>query len=244
MLKGLSLLRKGTMRLSKRWRKIRRRLKRYHIPHRIVSMGGVGSSSLVRHLEEGDRDRIWYHSRDKHCIHPDLLPEARKAAQAGGEVESRQADGGHPPDTIRACFLFGDPYAAVVSVFRRGLHRRHEQAMARAKPGYQAVLQHDTTLQEYLTTGVDRFFLQEHLDNWLHYSGTNVQIMAVKYEALAEHIDDVLRFLRCDRPFQVRPRTSDPTEQPPEILKGLESVYGGLRRRIDGLPSLIRVSAP
>ncbi len=213
------------MKLSRGVRKIRRRLKRYHIPNRIVSFGGVGSSSLVIHLERGDRDRIWYHYRDKHCLHPELLPEVR-----------RKGD-------VRACFLFGDPYAAVISVFRRRLHRRHEKAMSRAMPGYRVALKHHTTVEDYLAGGVDRFFFEEHLDNWLGYRGENIQVIAVKYEALADHIQDVLRFLHCHRPFDVRPRTTSLDDQSRAVRRGLDELYGELRQRIDGLPSFIRVTA-
>ena len=212
------------MTIAKQLGKIRRRLRRYDVRHRIVSIGGVGSSSLVAHLEQGDADRIWYHSRHKHCVHPDLLPGA---------------DGTRG---MRACFVFGDPYAIVLSVFRRGLQRRHEQAMSRGIPGYRAVLEHDTDLQTYLDGGVDRFFLGEHLDNWLGYQGKNVQVLAVRYGALGQHIGEMLRFLRCSRPFHVRPRTRRSRQPPPQVLRGLDALYGDLRQRIEALPSLIRVN--
>lgn len=204
-------------------RKVRRQLKRFTATRRIVSFGGVGSSSLVRHLEGGDGDRIWYHSRDKHCLAPELLPEVR----AGLEV--------------RACFLYGDPFHSVLSVFRRGLHVRHERSMSRSIPGYRPVLRKSTSVADYLAEGEDRFFLHQHLDSWLGYEGRRVRILAVKYEALGDHIAEILEFLECPRPFEVRPRTSRYEEQPPEIREGLERMYGDLRRRIQGLSSLTRV---
>lgn len=214
------------LKLRKRLRKIRRRLKRYTLTNRIVSLGGVGSSSLVAHVENGDPDRIWYHSRDKHCLHPELIPEVRRGL------------------TVRVCFLFGDPYPAVLSLFRRGLHRRHEQAMSRNKRGYRVALEHDTTLEEYLAGGVDRFFLREHLDNWIGYGGGSAEVLAVKYEALGEHIRTVLDFLHCSRPFQVRPRVSRLEEQPESVRRGLEKVYGELKAHVDALPSLIHIGRP
>jgi hypothetical protein len=213
------------MKIGKRIWQVGRYLRSYTVTNRIVSFGGVGSSSLVAHLEEGDRSRIWYHSRDKHCIEPDLLPEARR---------------GLP---VKACFLFGDPYRAVLSVFRRGLQRRHEQAMSRTKPGYRVVLQHDTPLEAYLAEGVDRFFLEEHLDNWVAYQGDRVEVLAIRYEALGDHIQEVLAFLDCPRPFQVRARTSSLSDQPTPIRRGLESIYGGLKARIEAMPPLLRVES-
>jgi len=191
---------------------------------RVVSFGGVGSSSLVAHLENGKKDQIWYHSRDKHCLEPDLLPEVKQGLD------------------VRACFLYGDPFHSVLSVFRRGLQQRHEKSMARSIPDYTPVLGKDTTVQEYLSAGVDRFFLHRHLENWVENSGTQVKILAVKYEALGEHIQEIMEFLECDRPFEVRPRKSKYDAQPEEIQAGLEKMYGGLKARIDALPSLTRIN--
>jgi len=212
------------MNLARFLRKTRLRLKRFTVTNRIVSFGGVGSSSLIAHLENGNRDRIWYHSRDKHCLHPDFLPEVSRGLE------------------VKACFLFGNPYHAVLSVFRRGLHPRHERSMTRSMPGYVRVIRKDTTALEYLRRGEDRFFLRKHLDNWTGYEGNRVQVMAVKYEALGEHIGEVMEFLECSRPFQVRPRSSRFDDEPPEIQEALEAMYGPLKKKIDGLPSLLRVN--
>ena len=205
-------------------RKIRRQLMRFSATNRVVSFGGVGSSSLVAHLENGKKDRIWYHSRDKHCLEPELLPEAQNGLE------------------VKACFIYGDPFHSVLSVFRRGLQKRHEKSMSRSIPDYAPVLRKDTTALEYLNAGVDRFFLHRHLGNWVEYQGKRVRIMAVKYEALGEHIQELMDFLECTRPFEVRPRKSKYDDQPPEIQAGLEEMYGELRARIESLPSLIRIN--
>ena len=204
-------------------RKIRRQLMPFTATKRFVSIGGVASSSLVAHLEDGDEDRIWCHSRFKHCLEPELLPEVRRGLE------------------VKVCFVFGDPFRAVESVFRRGLQRRHERAMTRSIRGYRPQLLKDTPLLKYLQDNVDRFFLAQHLQNWVEYSGTKVGIVAVKYEALGEHIQEVLEFLECDRPFHVRPRTPRPHDRPPEIQAGLEAMYGEVKEKIDSLPSLIRI---
>jgi hypothetical protein len=212
------------MKLTRLLRKTRLRFKRFTVTNRVVSFGGVGSSSLIAHLEDGDRDRIWYHSRDKHCLHPDLLPEARRGLE------------------VKACFLFGNPYHAVLSVFRRGLHPRHERSMTRSVPGYKRVIRKDTSVLEYLQAGEDRFFLRKHLENWVGYDGNRVKVLAVKYEALDEHIEEIMAFLECARPFPVRPRSSRFHDEPPEIQSALEAMYGSLKEKIDGLPTLIRVN--
>lgn len=212
------------MRLSKLVRKTRLRLKRFTVTNRVVSFGGVGSSSLIAHLENGDRDRIWYHSRAKHCLHPDLLPEVRRGLE------------------VRACFLYGNPYHAVLSVFRRGLHRRHERSMTRSMTGYRRAVRREMTVLEYLRAGEDRFFLRQHLENWIGYRGHQVKILAVKYENLGEHIQEILEFLECPRPFQVRARSSRFDDEPPEVQTRLEEMYGDLKAEIDALPSLIRVN--
>ena len=115
--------------------------------------------------------------------------------------------------------------------------------MSRSIRGYEPRLRKDTTLLEYLQADTDRFFLGRHLENWVEYSGTKVKIVAVKYEALGEHIQEILGFLECDRPFEVRPRTSRYDDQPPEIQAGLEKMYGEVKARVEALPSLIRINA-
>jgi hypothetical protein len=52
----------------------------------------------------------------------------------------------------------------------------------------------------------------------------------------------MMDFLECDRPFEVRPRKSRYHDQPPEIQEGLERMYGALKARIAGLPSLLRIN--
>ena len=61
-----------------------------------------------------------------------------------------------------------------------------------------------------------------HCGNWVEYQGKRVRIMAVKYEALGEHIQELMDFLECTRPFEVRPRKSKYDDQPPEIQAGLD----------------------
>ncbi len=206
--------------------KIRRRFRRYSLTRRVVSFGGVASTSLVVHLEDGDRDRIWYHQQSKHCPHPDLLPEVRK--------------GRH----VRVCYLYGDPILSVISVFRRGLQRRLEKTMTPGRRFGRAALKHTTTLEEYVAEGRDRFRFEDHMDNWLGYQGDRASILAVKHEALGDHIQDVLGFLECSRPFEVRRRSSTLENQPEAIRKGLLGIYGELKERIDALPSITRINAP
>ncbi len=109
-------------------------------------------------------------------------------------------------------------------------------------PDYRRAIRRETSVLEYLQAGEDRFFLREHLSNWIDYDGEPVKILAVKYEALGDHLDEIMDFLECPRPFQVRPRSSRFHDEPPEVRAGLEAMYGSLKEKIDGLPSLIRVS--
>ncbi len=213
-----------TISLRSNIRVIKRRLGLFALERRVVSFGGVASSSLVRHIENGDEDLIWYHSRKKHCLHPDLLPEAQR---------------GLP---VRAVFIYGDPIDAVASVFRRGFHVQHELSMSRDLPDYERVLTAETTLEEYAAAGVDRFFLDTHVRNWLEYEGERVQVIAVRYEHLGGHIDEVMEFLGCDRPFEVRERTKRPNPLADPVREGLEEMYGDLAVRIRDLPPMVRVT--
>lgn len=143
---------------------------------------------------------------------------------------------------VKACFIFGDPYHSVISIFNRNLQRRHERSMSREMRGYVPVLRADTTIEEYLGAGVDRFFFEQHLDNWVGYDGSAVRILAVRYEDLTDHIEEVLQFLDCERPFQILPRKSHFQDQPAVIQAGLGNMYGELKERIARMPSLIEVS--
>ncbi len=200
------------------------RLSRISVTRRVVSFGGVGSSAILEHVENGDTDRIRVHQKRKHCLSPQLIPEVRRGLE------------------LKVCFLFGNPYHSVVSLFSRNLHRQHERSMTREMRRHTRVLRDDTTIEEYLSAGVDRFFFERHLDNWIGYEGNAVRILAAKYEDLADHIDEVMRFLDCDRPFQILPRKTRFEEQSPATRAGLELMYGELKDRIDSLPSLIRVN--
>lgn len=200
------------------------RLRQMAVTTRVVSFGGVGSSAILQHIENGDADRIEVHQKRKHCLAPHLIPEVRRGLE------------------VKACFLFGNPYHSVISLFNRKLHRRHERSMSREMRRYTRALRVETTIEEYLSAGVDRFFFEQHLDNWIGYDGRSVRILAAKYEDLADHIDEVMRFLDCERPFQILPRKTRFEDQSPAIQAGLEHMYGELKDRIDRLPSLIRIN--
>ena len=56
-------------------------IRRVTVTNRVVSFGGVGSSSILAHIENGNTDRIRYHEKRKHCLAPDLIPEVRRGLE-------------------------------------------------------------------------------------------------------------------------------------------------------------------
>jgi hypothetical protein len=144
--------------------------------------------------------------------------------------------------------MFGDPFNAVLSIWKRGYQFIHEESMSFGKHWFNSpkefnnrIIKMGMPLQDYLRKGVDAFHLGEHIDNWVHFKPpANVKILLVKYESLRLHIEEVLSFLECDRPFEVKDRTSDWTKREKPIQRGLQIVYGAVKAKVDRLPSILR----
>ncbi len=144
--------------------------------------------------------------------------------------------------------MTGDPFNAVLSVWRRDLHQVHEVAMSFGKFWFDSPdeftdrrITEDLKLEDYLDAGHDAFHIAEHVDNWISYdTPPHVKILIVRYEHLADYISDVMKFLQCKRPFAVRPRKSDWTKAPKAVQDGLVKTYGAVRDKINALPPLMR----
>src|SRR5438552_3050044 len=107
----------------------------------IASMGGVGTTFLMDFISLYKVVNNNYGDNHlKHAAAPPAIP------------------------TIKcALYLIGDPRVTVVSLFLRGYHHWHERNMSGAM-----TLHAETTLNEYLATGIDKFQFKRQLHNWLH----------------------------------------------------------------------------
>jgi hypothetical protein len=178
---------------------------------KLVSLGGVGSTALGRHMWSTN-DKTSY----EHAFSPKIFT-------------------GHPQ--LRLGYMYGDPYNAVLSVFRRGYQEMHIQAMHRhtgIKPRSLA----GVTLEQYLAEGRDQFGLEAQFDRWTGGEKAPAPLILIKYEGLSEGIGDVLNFFGVRKPFAVRSRKSDWESQPEAVRRGLETIYGRLREKVLAMPSV------
>lgn len=178
---------------------------------KLVSVGGVGSTALGRHVWSTN-DKTSY----EHAFSPAVFT-------------------GHPK--LRLGYMYGDPYNAVLSVFRRGYQDMHIRAMHR-HTGITPPSLAKVSIDEYLEAGLDQFGLEAQFDRWVGAVPAPCPLILVKYEGLAEGIGEVLDFFAVKKPFVVRPRKSSWETQPDNIRRGLEKIYGSMREKVLAMPAI------
>ena len=178
----------------------------------ICSTGGVGSTALARHLLSlADKTQL------EHAWSP--------------VVYDRQQN-------LRLGYMYGCPYNAVLSIFRRNYQHMHSRAMNTGSPTIGAPLK-GVGIDEYLERGVDEFRIGRQFENWTQAANTRHPTILIKYESLLENVGPVLEFFECRKPFQVCSRKSQWADQPPHIRRGLERMYGALKETILAMPSIV-----
>lgn len=177
----------------------------------MCSMGGVGSTALARHILSVADKTVYEH------------------AYTPAVYDQRQR--------MRLGYLFGDPYNAVLSVFRREFQHMHVKAMNAYSPT-PAVSLKGVTIEEYLERGIDEFRIERQFDNWTNEANAKHPTVLIKYEDLSDNIDTVLAFFGVSRSFEVKRRSSSWQSQPEAIRKGLENMYGGLLAKVEAMPSI------
>jgi len=150
---------------------------------------------------------------------------------------------------IKLGFMYGNPYDAVLSVFRRGYQNLHSQAM-NADSSTPAAMLTGVSLEEYLEKGVDEFRIEPQLDFWLDPTIVKHPTILIRYETMTEHLDEIFDFfeynklfefltlLERKKPFKVRKRTSSWEQQPKVIRQQLETIYGRVNEIISAAPDL------
>jgi len=178
---------------------------------KLISLGGVGSTALGRHIWSTN-DKTSY----EHAFSPAIFT-------------------GHPK--LRLGYMYGDPYNAVLSVFRRGYQDMHIKAMHR-HTGIKPPSLSGVTIEQYLEAGKDQFGLEAQFDRWVGGEKAPAPLVLIKYEGLGEGIGEVLDFFGVRKPFGVRPRKSAWEAQPESVRRGLEAIYGRLREKVLAMPSV------
>ena len=177
----------------------------------MVSMGGVGSTALARHIGS-----IADKTVKEHAYSPCMYDGNRN---------------------LRLGYMFGNPYNAVLSVFRRNFQQMHAKAMHADSPTLPPDLR-GVTLEAYLEKGIDAFSIERQFDNWVSQPHSRHPTLLIKYESLANNIDDVLAFFGVKDAFGVKERQSSWLDQPPHIRTGLERMYGKLNEKIEAMPEI------
>jgi hypothetical protein len=190
---------------------VRRLINRAPFRCALASIGGVGSTALARHIgsiaDKTDRE---------HAYSP--------------IVYDKECN-------LRLGYMYGNPYNAVISVFRRNYQDMHAHAM-NVGSGVQPASLRNLSLEAYLERGIDEFNMERQFDNWHQVADPKHPMILIKYEQLADHISEVLQFFSCRYAFEVRRRSSSWQEQPAHIRAGLERMYGGLSAKIDDKPPI------
>jgi hypothetical protein len=177
-------------------------------------MGGVGSTALARHIGS-----IADKTVREHAYSPEVYNDEKQ---------------------IKLGYVFGNPYNSVLSVFRRGYQAMHAKAMNANTSTHIGNLK-GMSIDEYLERGIDEFHLERQLSNWLDPNLTKHPIILIKYETLANNIDEVLKFFNCNKPFDVRSRQSSWRDQPANIVSGLEKIYGGFNQQVESMADITYV---
>ena len=190
-------------------RLLRRRKLRFRCA--MASMGGVGSTALARHIGS-----ISDKTDKEHAYSPAVYDNYSR---------------------LRLGYMAGNPYNALLSIFRRGYQHMHAAAM-HANSGTTPADLRGVSLEGYLDRGVDEFFIERQFDNWVHNPKPKHPTIVIRYESLSENIEAVLDFFACRHAFAVETRKSSWLQQPPHIRRGLERMYGNLNEKIERLPGM------
>ena len=187
----------------------------------VSSFGGCGTSMLLNFL-----------SQILISNHPDNLDGIKHI--------------GFPPDCIskRCIYIFGDPRACILSLFRRlRLVKAHHLGM---RIGLQKFPPHwfsPSTLENYAKKGKDSFLLAQQFDSWFN-SQARVPVLFIRYETLWDNLEILFDFVGL--PTEARnnfpkyqQRKSDINTVPAEILDRLDQIHRPLKEKLDALPDYI-----
>ncbi|EDX75667.1 hypothetical protein MC7420_6322 [Coleofasciculus chthonoplastes PCC 7420] len=138
----------------------------------VCSPGGVGSSFFIAFLEKYKSVNS-YKDRDglKHIDRPPLTLNSN----------------------LKAIYIYGEPFNAVLSLFRRKYHHYQSKKLLFKYPNIEPITK-NCTLKKYLEEGIDRLKLGAHFENW-NNSRVTYPIMLVKYESIWENLPEIFDYL-------------------------------------------------
>ncbi len=142
---------------------------------------------------------------------------------------------------FRWIFVFGDPVAATVSLFRRGYHSLQSRKLQRGDKPYRPIPL-SMTLEEYAEQGVDllgfeRQFLNFYEQHLIHPT------LFVRYEGIWNNLEVIRTFLGLPQEEMAgfpprKARQSEDLIVPAETLAKLHTIYRPFLSRLEKLPDV------
>lgn len=144
----------------------------------------------------------------------------------------------------KVMYVFTDPFEVILSYNRRGFlnHECPHIDNIRGDADYFRS-KNNWTLEKFLDNEYDFFGIEQHFYNWYNHKKRDYDIMFIKYEHLKDNFDKVCDWYEvgyeyCDK-YEFKKRNSNVSDQKPEILDGLENIFGDFRKKLESLPNII-----
>lgn len=184
----------------------------------VTSFGGVGTTFLTRFVS---RYKTTNHSGDADLLKHLAVPPC--SFNSG----------------VRFVYVYGDPIMAVVSLFRRNYQYVHSGKLQSYQKLVVSPIPKEMSLEQYALSGRDQFLFESHFDNWYRRYLLHPTVF-IRYEKLWDNLEPLFDFLGIPASAisafpEKKERESSLSGISPEALHGLQMMYGGFKKRLDGL---------
>jgi len=186
----------------------------------VSSYGGVGTTFLLNFLEKYKTTNDSFDRKDR-MKHSPLPPISFNI-------------------NVKFVYVFGNPQLSAISLFQRGFHDYHSMKLQRYFDTNKSPIPKKMTLQEYTSIGVDKFFFQDHFNNWYHKYLPSIPTLFIRYETLFDNLEFLFDFLeipkaRIDTFPREQKRSSNLSDISVETRKQLDVMYGDFSRELSKL---------
>jgi hypothetical protein len=201
----------------------------------VSSFGGVGSKCLVKGVMQTDDESILGQ------VHTHLRRPPDKRALDGRTM----------------IYMFGDPYNAVISFFKRRMKKTRSHGFNTREGngdllwavkhcqnigGEYERMNPEWDVEAYLDNGEDLLKMEEHFDNWVN-AKTDYPVLFVRYETMWNHLREICKFVGLPESAIGRfpgqePRGSRWEDEPDTIKMKLAKMYGALHDKIAAAPDI------
>ena len=132
---------------------------------------------------------------------------------------------------IKFVYIFGNPKAAAISLFKRNYHYYQSKKLQRYKGNSISPIPQDMTLEEYAALLEDKFLFRDHFFNWYSDTYRVHPTIFIRYETIFENVRPLCSFLELpddavDNFPKKRERSSSEIELPFETSMLLDKIYG------------------